>query len=149
VLIDGRSGSGKTTLGNLLARQLRAELVHLDDLYPGWDGLQAASEMVHEVVIPKSRFQVWDWVRAAPGEWREIAAFAPLVIEGAGALSGANRALATYGVWVELDCVTRKRRALDRDGERYAPHWDRWAAQEDRFAAVEQPRSRADAEIAG
>ena len=68
----------------------------------------------------------------------------PLIIEGCGALSRANRALADVGIWVELDEATRKRRALARDGEAYAPYWDRWAAQEVAFIAREHPQSLAE-----
>jgi uridine kinase len=149
VLIDGRSGSGKTTLAEWLAPRFDAELVRLDDLYPGWDGLQAGSDRVHEEVIPRSRWQVWDWARGRPGEWRGIAASAPLVIEGVGALSRTNRALATFGIWVELDAATRKQRALARDSDAYAPHWDRWAAQEELFASRERPRELADVVVEG
>lgn len=149
VLIDGRSGSGKTTLGQWLAPQLGAHLVHLDDFYPGWDGLQAASDAVHEVVIPESRWQAWDWERNVPAAWHTFPASVPLVIEGTGALSAANCALATFGIWVELDAATRKQRALDRDGELYAAHWDRWAVQEDAFATAENPRSLADMALFG
>ncbi|MEO8095730.1 MAG: hypothetical protein ABI632_12485, partial [Pseudolysinimonas sp.] len=39
VLIDGRSGAGKTTLARELAPLVGAQLVSLDDVYPGWDGL--------------------------------------------------------------------------------------------------------------
>jgi anthranilate synthase component 1/para-aminobenzoate synthetase len=38
----------------------------------------------------------------------------------------------------------RKKRALDRDGAAYAPHWDRWAAQEDAMLARERTPDRAD-----
>ena len=69
------------------------------------------------------------------------------MIEGCGALSRANRALASFGIWVELDDESRKRRALARSGDDYAPHWDRWAAQEGAFIAREQPRGLADVVI--
>jgi predicted kinase len=149
VLIDGRSGAGKTTLAAWLAPQLGAELVRLDDLYPGWDGLRRGSDLVHEEIIPRSRWQAWDWARDVAGEWREFDASLPLVIEGAGALSRANRVLATYGIWVERDAASRKRRAFARDGDGYAQHWDRWAAQEEEFAATEHPRELADHELSG
>ena len=51
VLIDGRSGAGKTTLARELAPLLGAQLVSLDDLYPGWGGLEAGSAAVHETVL--------------------------------------------------------------------------------------------------
>jgi uridine kinase len=146
VLVDGRSGSGKSTIARELAAGMDAELVRLDDLYPGWDGLEAGSRHVHDHVLAASvpRWRRWDWGADAPAEWHELDPSRALVIEGCGALSRANRALASFGVWVELDDATRKRRALARDGGTYAPHWERWAAQEDAFIAREHPRHLAD-----
>jgi predicted kinase len=148
VLIDGRSGSGKSSLADELAPALGAQLVRLDDIYPGWDGLQAASDHVHGFVLSSHpRWQAWNWDADRPGEWHELDASGALVIEGAGSLSVANRRLASFGIWIELDAATRKQRALARDGDRYAPHWDRWAAQEEAFAAREHPRDLADVEL--
>jgi anthranilate synthase component 1/para-aminobenzoate synthetase len=47
-------------------------------------------------------------------------------------------------VWLEAPSSVRKKRALDRDGETFAPHWDRWAAQEDAMLARERTPGRAD-----
>jgi predicted kinase len=146
VLIDGGSGSGKTTLAAGLAPALGAQLVRLDDFYPGWDGLEAASAAVRDDVLdPVSPgWRRWDWRAGAPAEWHALDPALPLVIEGSGALSRANRARATFGIWVELDAETRRARALARDGEAYAPHWDGWAAQERLFGERERPRQLAD-----
>jgi cytidylate kinase len=146
VLIDGGSGSGKTTFAEALAPALAAQLVRLDDFYPGWDGLESASAAVHDhVLAPESPgWRRWDWTIGAAAEWHALDVSIPLVIEGSGCLSRANRARATFGIWVELDTPTRKQRALDRDGEAYAPHWDRWAAQERGFGRREQPWRLAD-----
>lgn len=147
ILIDGRSGSGKTTLARALAAAIDgAQLVRLDDFYPGWDGLDAGSDMVVGSVLHPERpaWHGWDWARDRPAGRHPLDPTRPLVIEGCGALSRAARARATLGVWVELDAETRKRRALERDGDGYAPHWERWAAQEEVFIAREQPRDLAD-----
>ncbi len=144
MLVDGRSGSGKSTTAVGLVAELGAQLVRLDDIYPGWDGLEAGSAHVRDEVLGRSRWQAWDWSRDAEGEWHGLDPSLPLVIEGAGALSRANRERATFGIWVELDAAARKRRALARDGDAYAPHWDRWAAQEEAFIAREHPRELAD-----
>jgi predicted kinase len=148
VLIDGRSGSGKSTLAEWLAPRLAAHLVRLDDLYPGWDGLRRGSDAV-PALIAFSRWRAWNWADDLPGEWHTVDPSRPLVIEGAGSLSRANRAQATFGIWVELDAATRKQRALARDRDAYAPHWDRWAAQEEEFAESEHPRALADYELRG
>jgi uridine kinase len=151
LLIDGRSGSGKTELAALLAeRWPEAQLVHLDDLYPGWDGLEAGSRSIGEhVLAARPRWRRWDWGSGSAAEWHELDAHRPIVVEGSGALSRTNRALADFGVWVELDDVRRKARALARDGAAYAPHWDRWAAQEEAFLARENPRGLADTVVHG
>jgi hypothetical protein len=146
VLIDGGSGAGKTTLGARLAPALRAQLVSLDDIYPGWDGLEAGSAAVVADVLRSGDpgWRGWDWTSERPGEWHPLDPARPLVIEGSGALSRAARRLGTLGVWVELDAAERKRRALARDGDVYAPHWDRWSRQEAAFHAREHPDRLAD-----
>jgi gluconate kinase len=151
VLIDGGSGAGKTSLGTRLAPALGAQLVSLDDLYPGWGGLEAGSAAVATELLRDTDpgWRRWDWDAARVAEWHPLDPALPLVVEGCGALSRAARARATFGVWVELDAVERKRRALDRDGEVYAPHWDEWARQEAAFWAREHPWELADAVWAG
>ena len=150
ILIDGRSGSGKTELATaLVAGWTGAQLVRLDDLYPGWDGLDAASAMVSTTLLRDLRWQRWDWATDRPAEWHTLDRDRPIVVEGCGALTAASRRLATLSLWVELDTPTRKRRALARDGDVYTAEWDRWAAQEERFLAREHPRALADAIVDG
>jgi cytidylate kinase len=145
VLIDGRSGTGKTTLGAQVAEQLGAQLVHLDDLYPGWDGLRAAADaVVTDVLGAPSGYRRWDWVADAPVDWASVDPDLPIVVEGCGALSRASAPLASLRVWLEADDTVRWDRAIGRDGEVFAREWDRWAAQEQAFIAAEDPAARAD-----
>lgn len=150
VLIDGHSGAGKTTLAAELAYLLKAQHVGLDDFYPGWGGLEVGSAMVRGVLDPeKPGYQRWDWRHNKQGGFVKVNAKRDIVIEGSGCLSQANRDLATFAVWIRLDQVERKRRATDRDGQRFLEHWDRWAAQEQAFFARERPDTLADAIIDG
>lgn len=143
-LIDGRSGSGKTELGRAIAAKWPAvQLVKLDDFYPGWDGLDAASAMVPHI-LSTLRWQEWNWVTNEAGAWHELDGDRPIVIEGVGAVSRESAPLADHTMWVELDDVTRKKRALERDGDAYAPYWERWARQELRFIARENPKALVD-----
>jgi uridine kinase len=146
VLVDGRSGAGKTVLAESIAPRLDAQLVSLDDVYPGWDGLEAGSEAVHETVL-RTRdpgWTRWDWATARRAEWHPLDPDRPLVVDGCGALSRANRAAATFGIWVELDAEERRRRSSERDEGRFDHYWQPWAAQEDAFIAREHPRELAD-----
>jgi uridine kinase len=153
VLIDGRSGSGKTTLGRAVAARLPgAQLVELDDVYPGWHGLAAASEAVATSILRAQDpgYRRWDWTRSVASDWRSLDPLSPLVVEGAGALTPASAELATLRVWLDLDDDLRKHRALTRDaGGDYDRWWDAWAAQEDEHLRRHSPRALADLVIVG
>lgn len=158
VLIDGRSGSGKTTFAVQLARSTGAALLHLEDLYPGWDGLLAGSGAVAPALNTGS-YQRYDWGSGAFTEWIALDPSRPLVIEGCGALSRENLAAAhrfarlrgvgpeagtvpdalIRSIWMECPAELRRARALARDGEMFRPHWERWAAQEAAHFAQHAP----------
>ncbi|SDT59917.1 dephospho-CoA kinase [Actinoplanes derwentensis] len=148
--VEGRSGSGKTTLAAAVAERLVSPLIHMDDLYAGWDGLdQAVIELHDRVLVPLADgrpavWRRWDW---AAGEYRgehRVPDAGWLVVEGVGAGGRVLRSYTSGLVWLDSPTVIRKRRALDRDGQTYAPHWARWARHEDAFYAAEQVRENAD-----
>ncbi|MGN6273497.1 MAG: ATP-binding protein [Protaetiibacter sp.] len=143
LLIDGRSGAGKTVLARRLASLTGATLVSLDEVYPGWDGLAAGAAAVPGI-IRDGIWRRWDWTSDRPGDAASIDRSGSLIVEGCGAISRASRPLADHAWWLERDDAERKARALARDGDAYAPHWDRWAAQEQAFAAAERSRELAD-----
>lgn len=146
VLIDGRSGSGKTVLAEELRSTLGGSVLHLDDLYPGWDGLAAGSEAVAEA-LASGAYRRFDWNTLAPAEHVELSPDGALIIEGCGALTRRNLEAAhewaagrrVHSIWLECPAAVRRARALNRDGETFRPHWDRWAAQEEAHLAREAP----------
>jgi uridine kinase len=150
VAVDGRSGAGKTVFASLLRAELAAPVVAIEQLYGGWDGLEnGIDRLVADVFRPLAAGRAayvprYDWVSR---EWDEpvpLAAPGFLIVEGVGA--GARRAAAYASVLVWLDAAAglRKRRALARDGETFAPFWDMWAAQEEALLARERTPERAD-----
>lgn len=147
VLIDGGAGAGKTTLAQqLVARWPFAEdaqLVSLDDLYPGWNGLAAGASAVSELIRTGS-YQSWDWTLDEPGPWRQLDPSRSMVIEGCGAITPSNAELADLTIWLELDATLRRQRALARDGEMFAGHWQEWAAQEEQHWLRDHPAEIAD-----
>jgi len=64
-------------------------------------------------------------------------------------LARANARLADVRIWLDAPDAVRKRRALERDGETYAPHWDEWQRQWESFIQRESPESWADLRLDG
>lgn len=150
IVMDGGSGSGKTGLAAQLMHALETagmtglQLVHLDDVYPGWDGLSRASALVPQLLGPEDpHYWRWDWTGHHRTDRVGLDPAAPLLVEGCGALTPESAALATTTMWLAGNAASRKRAALDRDGELYAPHWDRWARQEREHWRHNHPRQLA------
>ncbi|HWD61537.1 MAG TPA: ATP-binding protein [Humibacter sp.] len=153
VLIDGPSGAGKSRLADAVVAAwpgASVELVRMDDVYPGWEGLAAASEHVREYLLGPlraqgaGRWRDWNWAVSAPAEWHDVAGGHPLVVEGCGCLTRATASLADLRVWLGADDDVRKRRALQRDAGGFDAHWDLWQRQWEQLVARESPRGLAD-----
>ncbi|MEU8040409.1 hypothetical protein [Streptosporangium sp. NPDC049078] len=152
--VEGRSGSGKSTLATAVASELAAPVVRMDDLYPGWDGLRGGvGALVEWVLRPLSlerpaRWRRYDWADGGYAEWHEVPVTEILVLDGTGSGALAAAPYLSGLLWLEASDEIRKARALERDGDLYAPHWDRWAAQEELFHARDDVRARANLTIA-
>lgn len=132
VTIDGYSGSGKSTLAAALARLVSDwQVLHLDDWYPGWDGLAAGADIARRIAADlragrASSYEAWDWENGTTGATTRVP-LAPTIIEGCGAIE----AVADLAVWIaDPGEDERRHRALARDGQTYVPHWQRWADQD-------------------
>lgn len=157
VVIDGRSGAGKSSLARRLVAAWpgpgRVQLVVLDDVYPGWDGLADGVSYARDaILLPHARgllgvWERWDWDAGARAEASAVDPSLPLVVEGAGLLTPEVARLADVSVWVEAPSASRRSRALARDGETYRPHWERWARQEDAHIEAHSPAERADLRV--
>lgn len=161
VLIDGRSNSGKSTLAaevqNLIFKngESAPRVVHMDDLYLGWSGLQAGADYLNRFILKPlsdsyiAQWREFDWANpgepgyeARNGEWREFAGGTPLIIEGCGALNQLSAQVANIKIWLEVPQEIRHHRWLEREGS--AEHWAEWAAQEEEFYAREKSSELAD-----
>ena len=175
VAVDGPSGSGKTTLAAAIARALGdtagtggtggtdgtdgtgdpAPVVHLDDIYPGWDGLADAVPRLLEWVLEPlaaglpARYRRFDWPADEYAEWHAVRDAGALVVEGVTCGARACEPYLSLLVWVEAPRDLRFRRGMERDGEAYRPYWERWARQEDAHFAAENTRRRADVVVDG
>jgi uridine kinase len=156
VCIDGPSGSGKTTLAARLAAALgHPPVLHMDDVYPGWDGLAASVPLLYEQVVAPlaedgtASYRRYDWHRGAFAEAHDLGTPELLVVEGAGCGARVIAERAVLLVWIEAPRDERFRRGIARDGETYRPHWERWARQEAEHFAAEATACRADVRVDG
>jgi len=142
IVVDGRSGSGKTDWALRLSKDLGYYVVSLDEVYPGWDGLDAGQALVARTLLPlwfehgEITIPQWNWLTMSYTSTRRVVSPEGLIVEGCGALSSWTAALATTSVWLETAEAERNRRAIARDGDTYRPHWMRWAKQEERFLSL-------------
>ena len=148
VAIDGPSGAGKTCLAAEVAAAFDAPTVHMDDLYPGWDGLREGTLRAQEWVVEPltagrpARYRRWDWVTGAYAEWVELPTSDVVVLEGCGAGALPAGAAASVLAWVEAAEAVRYARGIARDPE-YADHWQRWARHERSLYDADGTRARA------
>ena len=166
VCVDGRAGAGKTTLGQALLRAAGgghgddgddggARLLHMDDMYEGWDGLGDVSARLERDLITPLRagraggYRRFDWHQQRFAEWRTVQPVDLLVLEGVG--SGAARyadAITTL-VWVDAPRELRLRRGRERDGDEVLPRWLAWMDSEEELFARERTRERSDVVVDG
>jgi uridine kinase len=155
VCVDGPAGSGKTTLAAGIGRAAPdATVVHMDDLYEGWDGLPTVDAQLANLLQPLSEghtgsYRRWDWPAARWAEQVDVRPAPLLVIEGVGSGSLVAAPFTTVLVWVEAPYDLRMSRGIERDGDAFAPYWESWAAAEEEHFARHRTRERADLRVDG
>lgn len=154
VLIDGRAGSGKSTLAERLQQLLFLDgeslprVIHMDDLYPGWEGLASGSEYLSRFILaPLQRgetasWQNWNWETGQRDQWREFSRGTPLIAEGCGSISERSSEHANLRIWLEAKDDTRRSRWIEREGN--DAMFDAWAARELDFYSKEKSKENAD-----
>lgn len=169
VCVDGPAGSGKTTLAAALGRGFRdalrdpgapadlthVRMLHMDNVYDGWAGLdEGMATVASSVVAPlragqPGRYRRYDWHRSRFAEERVVPPCDVLVIEGVGSGGAAYDDVITCLVWVETPSDVRLERGLERDGEGVREHWLAWSEREQAMFARQGTRARADLVVHG
>src|SRR4051794_14442556 len=117
VAVDGPSGAGKTSLTRTLRRSLdRPPVLHLDALYPGWDGLSLTPAILHDRVLSplargeRAAYQRFDWQAGAFAEEHVVPAVPLLLVEGCGAGAWPGFKYVSVLIWVDAPTEVRYER---------------------------------------
>ncbi len=158
VCIDGPAGSGKTTLAAAVARAVGgAPVVHMDDLYQGWDqplGAHLAGRVDAWLLTPweaglTGKHPRYDWVLGRFGEWVQVPAAPVVILEGCASATTGVRDRASVVIWVEAPVSLRLERGLDRDGDALEAQWRSWQEREAAHFAADGTRAAADLLVDG
>lgn len=139
VAIDGPAGSGKTSLAAALAPHLGATVVHMDDLYHGWDGLADSGALLNEaILLPLSRgragrYRRYDWHQGRRREEHRVEPGGFVLIEGVGSVRTQTHRFYTTIVWVHAPDELRLQRSVARDGPAAEPFLRTWMRQEEQI----------------
>ena len=126
IAIDGVAGSGKTTLAARLATDLiECEIVHMDDLYAGWNNPFSDDlnyRIIKQIFIPFCKmieisYQKYNWESKTFDSTVLLKRKKYLIIEGVGAAQRAFHKYINKIIWIEFDADLGFERVLKRDGE--------------------------------
>ena len=125
--IDGPAGAGKTTMAHSLSLSLgSAPIVHMDELYRGWDDAltpRVAAILRDQILVPITQSKIgsyrsWDWSKEREGQQRTISRHPYLIVEGVGSAQRVMRPFATTMVWIDIPASIGLARVLERDREK-------------------------------
>lgn len=149
ICIDGLAGSGKTTFAGVVSTLSRAPVIQLDDIYPGWRGLDEVAAEVLPMLLDLAagrtgRHRRWDWEQMAYVAEVEVDPTPLLILEGVGSGQRAWADLITVLVWLDAPREVRLQRGLERDGAAVRDQWIHWQDDELDLLARERTDVRAD-----
>jgi len=145
IAIDGRAGAGKTTLATRFFDELSVdktvEVIHMDDLYNGWEnaldeGLTKTLESIVNAHHKKEGIEIdiFNWNSMSFGAKAMINPADILILEGVGAGQKVVRDAGATLYWLDIDAEEGIQRVLKRDGNQIAPQMKQWQiAQENHF----------------
>jgi uridine kinase len=161
ISVDGPAGSGKSSLAARLAaraeaRGLKVLVLHMDDLYDGWDGATRGFGLLRDHVLSRlaegreGRYRRYDWNLGAYAERHVVPVSVDLlIVEGVTAADRGAEPWPSLRIWIETSNDIRLDRGIDRDGEALRDRWLDWMRWERDHFAAENTRERADVIVDG
>ncbi len=155
IAVDGPAGAGKTTLATNLAlalsQDLKVQVIHMDDLYDGWQnalGAQLSETLTYIVsshrIGKKVKFSKYDWIQSQFNEAQEIPEADLIILEGVGSGQLAIRDELAALLWIDIDHSLGLERVISRDGDSIKAQMQKWLVQQEQHFAREGTQNAAD-----
>ena len=155
IAIDGPAGAGKTTLATNIHLALfpnyTSTIIHMDDLYNGWDKALSSelTEVLTHIAMAHRQGQPislskYDWANAtfSPAELIDDAQL--IILEGVGSGQSALREYLSALIWIDIDESKGLSRVLERDGEVIKEQMQKWLMTQEQHFAIEKTDNAAD-----
>ena len=149
--IDGPAGAGKTTFAAKLEAELSVNgsvrVIHMDDLYNGWDN--ALSNPLAEILDRistahiagrESVIKIFNWHTMAFDREERITPTDYLIIEGVGAAQQIVRETGATTYWLDIEPEIGLQRVLDRNGAHIEAQMRQWQVDQDKHFARDETR---------
>jgi uridine kinase len=161
ISVDGPAGSGKSSLAAKLAARTESRgstvlVLHMDDLYDGWDGAIRGFELLRDHVLSRlaggreGRYRRYDWHLGAYAERHVVpVGLDLLIVEGVASADRGADPWQSLRIWIETSNDVRLERGIERDGEALRDRWLDWMRWERDHFAAEGTRDRADLIVDG
>ncbi len=162
IAIDGYAGSGKSSLAKLLATQLQAEIIHVDD-FATWDQeFPWHTRLINEVFIPIQKKAAtlsyertsW-WENHNPEKITNQPVTEVMILEGIRALRPELRDYISLSIFVSTPTDLCLQRGIARDlntgkgVEEITALWKTWQASETAYMEQSKPETYANIVVDG
>jgi len=154
IAIDGPAGAGKTTLAlqisQALSSRFSVDVVHMDDLYNGWDDALGGNltELLSKIIEAQKESQNFllphfDWIEHKYSTPRVLKPSQVLILEGVGSAREIVRNSATTTIWIEVDRTIGIERVIARDGDAIQSHMKQWLIDQEIYFTSDKTRESA------
>ena len=160
IAIDGNAGAGKTTLATEISTKLldtgkSSQIVHMDDLYEGWQNpftVKLANRVITDVLEPflqkiQTKYQVFDWKQNKFDSEKLLNKVDFLILEGVGSGQSAFRNYIDFLIWIDINPAEGLTKVISRDGTKNSQQMQQFLLDQERHFALENTQNASDWQI--
>jgi len=155
IAIDGPAGAGKTTLAHeiylALSLKMSVTVIHMDDLYYGWDNaLGADLSVILKYLVNQhqknssAQIKRYNWSTSSFGESENIEPADLLILEGVGSGDKSLQDDLAALIWIDIDPEIGVMRVIDRDGYQVEDEMKKWLGTQQEYFSQHSTREKAD-----